>query len=243
MADSGAGSIARFRRASAVTSRGRTPGNTDTIQPGGTSRSCISGSTGIGTSAARRPLLHEVTQAAAPPRRAQGLDGRGERLAGRPGLRRAPAARPAMPSRTGNGQRAEHDRPARRRATASTSTRATTSRSALHRRAGVVSDLDPICPCAGAEAARSHRTADGLGDDRAPRAARSSTSRTTSRASSPTRAATLVSQADGIPIHTGGGGFAVRALLKAFDGHIDPEATPSSSTILTRPAAITCPTG
>ena len=32
---------------------------------------------------------------------------------------------------------------------------------------------------------------------------------------------TLVSQADGIPIHTGGGGFAVRALLKAFAGKID----------------------
>ncbi len=32
---------------------------------------------------------------------------------------------------------------------------------------------------------------------------------------------TLVSQADGIPIHTGGGGFAVRALLKAFTGRID----------------------
>ncbi len=31
---------------------------------------------------------------------------------------------------------------------------------------------------------------------------------------------TLVSQADGIPIHTGGGGFAVRALLKAFGGRI-----------------------
>jgi N-methylhydantoinase B len=34
-------------------------------------------------------------------------------------------------------------------------------------------------------------------------------------------AGTLVSQADGIPIHTGGGGFAVRALLKAFAGKID----------------------
>jgi N-methylhydantoinase B len=33
---------------------------------------------------------------------------------------------------------------------------------------------------------------------------------------------TLVSQADGIPIHTGGGGFAVRALLRAFAGRIDP---------------------
>ncbi len=32
---------------------------------------------------------------------------------------------------------------------------------------------------------------------------------------------TLVSQADGIPIHTGGGGFAVRALLAAFDDSID----------------------
>ena len=32
---------------------------------------------------------------------------------------------------------------------------------------------------------------------------------------------TLVSQADGIPIHTGGGGFAVRALLRDFDGDID----------------------
>lgn len=32
---------------------------------------------------------------------------------------------------------------------------------------------------------------------------------------------TLVSQADGIPIHTGGGGFAVRALLKAFAGKIE----------------------
>ncbi|MBM3572263.1 MAG: hydantoinase B/oxoprolinase family protein, partial [Alphaproteobacteria bacterium] len=30
----------------------------------------------------------------------------------------------------------------------------------------------------------------------------------------------LVSQADGSPIHTGGGGFAIRALLKAFDGSI-----------------------
>lgn len=30
----------------------------------------------------------------------------------------------------------------------------------------------------------------------------------------------LVSQADGIPIHTGGGGFAVRAILDAFDGEI-----------------------
>lgn len=34
-------------------------------------------------------------------------------------------------------------------------------------------------------------------------------------------AGTLVSQADGIPIHTGGGGFAVRALLAAFPGNID----------------------
>src|SRR5690606_31464213 len=31
----------------------------------------------------------------------------------------------------------------------------------------------------------------------------------------------LVSQADGIPIHTGGGGFAVRAVLKAFGGRIE----------------------
>ena len=31
---------------------------------------------------------------------------------------------------------------------------------------------------------------------------------------------TLVSQADGIPIHTGGGGFAVRAILKAYSGEI-----------------------
>tara|TARA_Y100001960_G_scaffold193529_2_gene202660 strand:- start:468 stop:2219 length:1752 start_codon:yes stop_codon:yes gene_type:complete len=30
----------------------------------------------------------------------------------------------------------------------------------------------------------------------------------------------LVSQADGIPIHTGGGGFAVRSILKFFDGDI-----------------------
>ncbi|MDP6564958.1 MAG: hydantoinase B/oxoprolinase family protein [Alphaproteobacteria bacterium] len=34
-------------------------------------------------------------------------------------------------------------------------------------------------------------------------------------------AGTLVSQADGIPIHTGGGGFAVRALLRDFAGAID----------------------
>jgi len=32
----------------------------------------------------------------------------------------------------------------------------------------------------------------------------------------------LVSQADGIPIHTGGGGFAVRAVLEAFGEHISP---------------------
>ena len=36
-------------------------------------------------------------------------------------------------------------------------------------------------------------------------------------------AGTLVSQADGIPIHTGGGGFAVRAILRDFAGHIEPE--------------------
>jgi N-methylhydantoinase B len=33
----------------------------------------------------------------------------------------------------------------------------------------------------------------------------------------------LISQADGIPIHTGGGGFAVRALLKTFGGKMSPE--------------------
>src|SRR5262245_41101725 len=31
----------------------------------------------------------------------------------------------------------------------------------------------------------------------------------------------IVSQADGIPIHTGGGGFAIRALLAAFPDDID----------------------
>ena len=36
-------------------------------------------------------------------------------------------------------------------------------------------------------------------------------------------AGTLIANADGIPIHTGGGGFAVRALLHRFDGRIDPE--------------------
>jgi N-methylhydantoinase B len=34
------------------------------------------------------------------------------------------------------------------------------------------------------------------------------------------RDGTLVSQADGIPIHTGGGGFAIRAVLKSFGGNI-----------------------
>ncbi|MBI2767205.1 MAG: hydantoinase B/oxoprolinase family protein [Chloroflexi bacterium] len=34
---------------------------------------------------------------------------------------------------------------------------------------------------------------------------------------------TLISQADGIPIHTGGGGFAVRAILRDFAGAIAPE--------------------
>src|SRR5262245_23059182 len=34
---------------------------------------------------------------------------------------------------------------------------------------------------------------------------------------------TLISQADGIPIHTGGGGFAVRALLQAWGDDIHPE--------------------
>jgi N-methylhydantoinase A len=34
---------------------------------------------------------------------------------------------------------------------------------------------------------------------------------------------TLVANADGIPIHTGGGGFAVRALIRDFDGRINPE--------------------
>jgi N-methylhydantoinase B len=33
----------------------------------------------------------------------------------------------------------------------------------------------------------------------------------------------LISQADGIPIHTGGGGFAVRALLDVFAGRIAPD--------------------
>ena len=36
-------------------------------------------------------------------------------------------------------------------------------------------------------------------------------------------AGTLVANADGIPIHTGGGGFAVRALLRVFDRRIHPE--------------------
>ena len=34
---------------------------------------------------------------------------------------------------------------------------------------------------------------------------------------------TLISQADGIPIHTGGGGFAVRAILRDFKDQIEPE--------------------
>ena len=34
---------------------------------------------------------------------------------------------------------------------------------------------------------------------------------------------TLVANADGIPIHTGGGGFAVRALLRDFENRIEPE--------------------
>lgn len=34
---------------------------------------------------------------------------------------------------------------------------------------------------------------------------------------------TLISQADGIPIHTGGGGFTVRAVLEAFKGRIEPD--------------------
>ncbi len=34
---------------------------------------------------------------------------------------------------------------------------------------------------------------------------------------------TLVANADGIPIHTGGGGFAVRALLRDFAGRIEPD--------------------
>ncbi|MFZ5779667.1 MAG: hydantoinase B/oxoprolinase family protein [Pseudomonadota bacterium] len=33
----------------------------------------------------------------------------------------------------------------------------------------------------------------------------------------------LISQADGIPIHTGGGGFAVRAILRDFEDGIEPE--------------------
>ncbi len=34
---------------------------------------------------------------------------------------------------------------------------------------------------------------------------------------------TLIANADGIPIHTGGGGFAVRALLRDFGGRINPQ--------------------
>ncbi|MGE0151605.1 MAG: hydantoinase B/oxoprolinase family protein [Reyranellaceae bacterium] len=37
------------------------------------------------------------------------------------------------------------------------------------------------------------------------------------------RDGTIISQADGIPIHTGGGGFAIRALLEAFSGEIEPD--------------------
>ena len=53
---------------------------------------------------------------------------------------------------------------------------------------------------------------------------------------------TLVSQADGIPIHTGGGGFAIRALLGVFGARSIP-AMFSCSTTPTWQAAITCPTG
>lgn len=34
---------------------------------------------------------------------------------------------------------------------------------------------------------------------------------------------TLISQADGIPIHTGGGGFAIRALLRVYGGNVHPD--------------------
>ena len=42
------------------------------------------------------------------------------------------------------------------------------------------------------------------------------------------RTGTIVAQADGIPIHTGGGGFAARALIDAFGDTIAP-ATRSSA--------------
>ena len=37
----------------------------------------------------------------------------------------------------------------------------------------------------------------------------------------------LVSQADGIPIHSGGGGFAVRAVLRDFEDDIEPGDIPA----------------
>ena len=33
----------------------------------------------------------------------------------------------------------------------------------------------------------------------------------------------MVAQADGIPIHTGGGGFALRAVLRDFAGRVEEE--------------------
>ena len=56
-------------------------------------------------------------------------------------------------------------------------------------------------------------------------------------------AGTLVWQADGIPIHTGGGGFAVRALLDAFRGRHRRRGRLPPERPLRGRAAITCRTG
>ena len=53
----------------------------------------------------------------------------------------------------------------------------------------------------------------------------------------------LVSQADGIPIHTGGGGFAVRALLEAFGDDMADGDVFVLNDPLRRRGATTCPIG
>ena len=68
--------------------------------------------------------------------------------------------------------------------------------------------LDPVTLGAGAEPARPYRAADGLGDDCARRASPIFSQSHDFSCFITDGSGTLISQADGIPIHTGGGGFA-----------------------------------
>ena len=188
-------------------------------QPGGDIEIVHLGLAGIGRLKGAEPLLHELTRAQARAARgARDLPGRGDGLSGRTDLRRARAA--ARPGRrgAGTGGRAEYDGPAR----PGRPPRGRPEQQLLDPRctegAGVVSD-DPIALALLQKQLDHIARQMGWVMTRTARSPIFSQSHDFSCFIGDARG-NVVSQADGLPIHTGGGRFAIQAVLKAFDGEI-----------------------